>query len=135
MLFLLGSALWVVGTFILDNVFRAILPDRAENVYDRINRINGIFVGFAANTMFGLNKESVKSIASEDTEEEDWNGKVRYLENVIDRLISNAKTDLKAEIAEVKTVRDLFEKLVCVVDWSEAHRIIVLFCPGNARPF
>jgi len=107
---LLFVALWVVGTFILDNIFRIILPDRAEMLYDYMNRLSGSFVSSAANFLFGLNKDTVRVSSSADQEDVDWNGKVRYLENVIDRMLQEVKTDLKSEIMEMKTeMHDYFE--------------------------
>ncbi|KAL7568630.1 hypothetical protein ACA910_022729 [Epithemia clementina (nom. ined.)] len=98
----LFCALWVVGTFILDGILRDLLPDRAEKVYDFIGRINGCLVGTMSNCLFGLSKQKVSTLSNDEAIDEDWTGRVKYLENVLERMIADTKAELKSEILEMR---------------------------------
>lgn len=100
---ILLAALWVVCTFIVDNLMRILLPDQAEAVYDLINRITGAFVCATANFLFGLKGEDDTNLSGEGEADVEWNEKLRQLENVMARVMEESKTELKAEILEIKT--------------------------------
>ena len=97
-------ALWVVVTFILDGILRDLLPEAAERVYDLIGTINNAIVRVISNFLFGLNKQKVPTIGANGATEEEWNGRVKYLETVLERLVAETKVELKSEILEMRTV-------------------------------
>ncbi|KAL7568639.1 hypothetical protein ACA910_022737 [Epithemia clementina (nom. ined.)] len=103
MVLLLSCALWVVGTFVLDGVLRDLLPQRAKRVYDAIGGINNWIVSRISNFLFGLDKEKIISMGSNGILEDDWNGRVKYLESVLERMIAETRVELKSEIMEMRT--------------------------------
>ncbi|KAL7568628.1 hypothetical protein ACA910_022727 [Epithemia clementina (nom. ined.)] len=106
----LFCALWVVGTSILDVILRDLLPDRAEKVYDFIGRINGCLVGAMSDWLFGLSKQNVSTLSNDEAIDEDWTGRVKYLENVLERMIADTKAELKSEILEMRAeIQEHFE--------------------------
>ena len=113
----LACALWVVGTFILDGLLRDLLPDRAENVYDAIGRINNILVGGISNWLFGLTKQKVATLSSDEATDEDWTGRVNYLETVMERMITETRAELKAEIKEMRAVRERTRHVEILLVW------------------
>ena len=105
MTLVITCALWVVSTFILDGILRDLLPDRAERVYDVIGKINNCLVSGISNRLFGLRKEKVQTLSNEEASDEDWAGRLKYLENVIERIIAESQVELKSEIAKMRAVR------------------------------
>ncbi|KAL7568642.1 hypothetical protein ACA910_022740 [Epithemia clementina (nom. ined.)] len=115
MVLVLSCALWVVGTFILDGILRDLLPNRAERVYDAIGRINNWIVSRISNFLFGLDKEKIKRMGSNGTVDDDWNGRVKYLESVLERMIAESKMELRSEMLEMKAeVHEIHEHIAAV---------------------
>ncbi|KAL7568622.1 hypothetical protein ACA910_022723 [Epithemia clementina (nom. ined.)] len=100
---LLGAALWVVATFLLDDVFRWVLPDRTECLYDALGRFNNSLVRRISSFLFGLEREKVETVSQHETTEQEWTGRINYMEQVMSNLIADVRRDIKAEMMELKS--------------------------------
>ncbi|KAL7568621.1 hypothetical protein ACA910_022722 [Epithemia clementina (nom. ined.)] len=100
---LLGSALWVVSTFLLDDVFRCLLPQDTEYVYDAVGQFNRAWVRRISCFLFGLDREMVGLVSEFETTEQEWTGRISYMVNIMTDAVSEVKRELKAEISELKS--------------------------------
>ena len=115
---LLAAALWVVATFLLDDLFRWLLPDSTEFVYDAVGKFNRGLVRSMASIMFGVEREQVESVSAYESSDQEWKGRLNYMEHAMGDLIADVKRDLRSEIRELKAV---CFPLCCLL--SSPHRV------------
>mmetsp|Transcript_7453 Transcript_7453/g.20678 ORF Transcript_7453/g.20678 Transcript_7453/m.20678 type:complete len:985 (+) Transcript_7453:84-3038(+) len=100
---LLGAALWVVSTFLLDGIVRQLLPESTEEAYDFVSTVNSGVVSAVSNFLFGDDREKIRTISDDqETNEDEWTGRMAYTEKMLNRIVNDAKRELKAEFFEMK---------------------------------
>jgi len=92
MFMVLTAALWVLLINIFGEVVRGCLPRCGHNLFDSIDAYTGSFVNTVAFGLFGLKKGArattgMMSDDMEDSTEEEWTGRIAYMERSIQKML------------------------------------------------
>jgi len=101
----LTVALWVVINFTVERAIRDYLPVCFQRVLDVINRCSSFFVNLVASRLFGLQEKTMLfrgEYDGEKEEEEEWTGRMTYLQRAFDRSLEQTKEDLTSEMMELE---------------------------------
>ena len=118
-------ALWVVLNFTVEQAIRRHLPVCFQRVFNVINRCSSFFVNLVASRLFGLQEKAKVfrgGYSDEKEEEEEWTGRMTYLERAFDRSLEQAKEDLTSEMMALE--KRLYERQVMVSKSVESEQLI-----------
>jgi hypothetical protein len=95
----LTCALWILVFFAIGGVARAVAPGIIGSVVRLLDRITDSFSKAMAFRLFGLSKaERTPFVIGKDDDEEEWQGRVAHLEQVVARTGNRIRDELKAEM-------------------------------------
>jgi hypothetical protein len=95
----LTCALWILVVFAVGGVARAMAPGFIGSVVRFLDRITGSFSKAMASRLFGLSKaERTPFPTGSHDEEEEWQGKMAHMEQVVSRTGNRIRDELKAEM-------------------------------------
>jgi hypothetical protein len=99
---LLSSALWIMIMFALQGFIRPNLRGRFVCIYDTIDKCTNRFVAAVSRRLFGLKDNTKGERTSLDDNagpaEEDWTGRLHYMEQRFQAMLTEAKNELQNDI-------------------------------------
>lgn len=118
----LTAALWVLIIFAFGNAIRACFCRCGTRIFDGIDKWTNYLVKLIGRLLFGLSfKKKATSFEEEDTGEEEWTGRLVYMEHAMKKTVGEAKEDLKSEIAAME--RRMYEHEDMMRQLREKERI------------
>jgi hypothetical protein len=95
----LTCALWILVFFTVGGVARAVAPGIVGSVVRFLDRLTDSFSKAMAYRLFGLSKaERTPFPTSADEEEEEWQGRMAHMEQMIFKTGNRIRDELKAEM-------------------------------------
>jgi hypothetical protein len=128
---LLTAALWIMIMFALQGFIRPNLRGRSfVCVFDTIDKCTNWFVSAVSRRLFGLkdNTKGERTSYSENAgpEEEDWAGRMHYLEHRFQAMLSEAKNELQNDIRTLELVSD-GRRRCCICAEFRAFSVLTCF--------
>lgn len=103
----MAAALCVVTTFALGGICESSLTGSLARAYEALNRFNMSLIRMVAGPLFGLKNTSHGASVNEDeTADEDWSGRLNYLEKRIEGIVENASNGIVDKIEALHEVCD-----------------------------
>jgi hypothetical protein len=106
--FMLSAALWIMIMFALQGFIRPNLRGRLVCIYDTIDKYTNLFVSAVSRRLFGLKNNSKRESTACDENagqaEEDWAGRLHYMERRFQAMLSEAKNELQDDIHSLEQV-------------------------------
>lgn len=101
---ILTCALWIMVIFAIGGVARAMAPGVIGRIVRKLDTWTHNFSKFTASRLFGLSKSERMpySIVDEDSEEEEWEGRMAHMERAFDRTADRVRDELKAELVALE---------------------------------
>jgi len=114
MVVLLTAALWGLFFFAVGGVARGLLPNKLEGCFRSIDWFSGFVVHRTTSRLFGLAEKTRTKASLEDEAadpEEEWEGRLAYIEKAFERQLAKTQEDLKQEIISLE--KRLYEHDEC----------------------
>jgi hypothetical protein len=100
--------MWIMIMFALQGFIKPNLRGRFVCVYDTIDKYTNWFVSVVSKRLFGLkdNTKGERTLFADNAgqEEEDWAGRMHYLERRFQAMLSEAKNELQNDIHTLEQV-------------------------------
>ena len=147
----LFSGIWVAALAATEGLFRQSLPPGLRQVLETVDHINRAFVKRVASYLFGLEQGKILVITSEASTEQQWNGRIRYMEQTLERIVQEVRRDMKLELQQMTAQMEELKMVCASAYWvvsasarprqsrGKAHVSVVavpwLSCTGDAPSF
>ena len=99
-LIILTPALWVL-LLATGGVIRRYLPSRIRGCIGAVDNFTDYFVRKVASYLLGLEDTIVDYSYEDEVQEDEWHGRMNYIEKNFERIVEQETEDLKSEMQEL----------------------------------